>query len=357
MHLHALHLTDFRSYEQVDLDLPTGLTVITGPNGQGKTNLLEAIAYLATLSSFRGAPTEAMVRRGATSAVVRGETTDGDRRVLLEAEIVSGGRGRVQVNRQRLTRSRDLLGLFRVSVFSPDDLELLKGGPALRRQLLDDALSSLHLRNDALRSEVDRVLRQRNALLKQVGGRLDESAATTLDVWDTKLVEAGDSLVAARLQLVEDLRPKVTAALADVAGPDAVVSLTYRQSWDGAFADALERSRRDDVRRGVTLLGPHRDELEISLDDLPARTHASQGEQRALALALRLAVHRLVAEQTGSTPVLLLDDVFSELDPVRSRALVASLPGGQALLTCADVEPSGIDPALRLHVIDGGVSA
>lgn len=353
MRLHSLHLTDFRSYEQVDLDFPDGLTVITGPNGQGKTNLLEAIAYLATLTSLRGAPAAAMVRERQQRAVVRATTSDGDRQLLIEAELQAQGRGRVQVNRQPLRRARDLLGMFRVSVFAPDDLVLVKGGPAERRAFLDDALAALHPRHDATRSAVDRVLRQRTTLLRQAKGRLDESAATTLDVFDAKLAAIGSEQVAARTELLVELADAASVAFADVAGVASDVQITYDQSWHGELAAALAASRHDDVRRGATLVGPHRDEVQIRLSGLPARTHASQGEQRALALALRLAVHRLVAERHDATPVLLLDDVFSELDPVRARALVEALPEGQALLTCADMEPPGIDPALRLHVADG----
>jgi len=355
LRLQTLHLRDFRSYEAVDLEFPDGLTVITGPNGQGKTNLLEAVSFLATLSSFRGAPTDAVVRVGHDRAIVRGETSDGERSVLIEAELVPAGRTRVKVNRQRLSRARDLLGIFRASIFSPDDLMLVKGGPSGRRRLMDEALSTMHTRHDAARSDVDRVLRQRNALLKQARGRLDESSMTTLDVWDEKLAEAGGALVRARRGLVGELAPAVTEAFSEIAGYSAELLLSYRASWEGELGEAFAASREDDVRRGVTLVGPHRDDLEVVLDGLPARTHGSQGEQRALALAMRLALHRIVTERTGSSPVLLLDDVFSELDPERARALVGSLPTGQCLLTCADVEPADIEPVLRLHVRDGRI--
>lgn len=339
MLLRRLWLTDFRSYATADVAFAEGLTAVLGPNGQGKTNLLEAIGYLATLSSFRGAPNEALIRSGAAQAVVRAEGVREGRELLLEAELVASGRSRVLVNRQRLHRSRDLLGALRVTVFSPDDLALVKGAPGERRRYLDDLLVALHPKHDVLRGELERVLKQRNALLKQSGGRLDESAALTLEVWDAKLVQAGEALAATRAALVARLEPLVRSAYAAVAGaldPAEQVALNYDAPWRaGGLAAALSQVKRDELRRGVTLVGPHRDDLVIELAGLPARTHASQGEQRSLALALRLGGHAVVTETTGTPPVLLLDDVFSELDAERSDALLANLPPGQTILTSA----------------------
>ena len=260
----------------------------------------------------------------------------------------------MQVNRQRLARARDLLGVLRVSVFSPDDLVLLKGGPAERRRFLDDTLVALDPRVDALRSDLDRVLRQRGALLKQAGGRLTAEVGFTLDVWDAKLASLGEKLAGERERLIAMLGPVVAQAYAELASSDAPVSLAYVAPWrHTGLADALAAARTDDVRRAVSTVGPHRDELEVVLDGLPGRTHASQGEQRCLALTLRLAAHRVVGERVGSPPVLLLDDVFSELDLARSAALVRSLPGGQALLTTAGALPAGIEPERVLRVVDG----
>jgi DNA replication and repair protein RecF len=354
--LRRLWLTDFRSYRQADVELAPGLTAVVGSNGEGKTNLLEAVAYLATLSSFRGAPGEALVRQGAAQAVVRAEGERDGRSLLLEAEINPSGRGRVQVNRQRLARTRDLLGALRVSVFAPDDLALVKGGPAERRRYLDDALVAVHPRHDVLRSDLERVLRQRNALLRQSGGRLTPEVATTLAVWDAKLVEAGEALAAQRVALLDQLVPVLGAAYDRVARVPASVTATYEAPWRAqGLAAALEAAQRDELRRGVSLVGPHRDEVELAIGGLPARTHASQGEQRSLALALRLAAHRVVTEAAGSPPILLLDDVFSELDPDRSDALLADLPSGQTLLTTASGLPQGAHPELVLQVRDGSV--
>jgi len=358
----SLWLSDFRSYESAELHLAPGFTAVLGHNGAGKTNLLEGLAWLATLSSLRGAPVEAMVRRGAPYAVVRAEIERDQRELLIEAQLLPTGRNRVQVNRQPLRRARDLLGSLRVTVFTPDDLAVVKGGPGERRRFTDDALVALHPRNDALRAEVERVLRQRGALLKQTGGSLDEAAAFTLDVWDTKLAEAGEALYRARVDLVDRMRPvlrETYAALAvGTSRPPAEVEVAYESAWvDQGLATALQRARRDDLRRGVSTVGPHRDDIGLAVNGFPARTQCSQGEQRTLALALRLAGHRVVADDLGTAPVLLLDDVFSELDPDRSQALLANLPPGQVLLTTAGELPPGAEPDRILRIVDGRVTA
>jgi len=356
MRLDRLWLRDLRSYEEAELTLAPGLTALLGDNGQGKTNVLEAISWLATLASFRRAPTEALIRHGAERAVIRAEGVRDGRAILLEAELVASGRNRVLVNRQPLKRARDLLGVLRVTVFSPDDLELVKGGPAERRRYLDDALVASHPRFDALGSEVDKVLRQRNALLKGAGGRLDESAAFTLDVWDAKLVESGGALALARQNLLDRLAPVLSQTYDAVANRPAEVTAAYVADWAGVgLAEALAASRKDDVRRGVSTVGPHRDDVELRLAGLPARTHASQGEQRSLALAHRLAAHNVITDVTGSPPVLLLDDVFSELDPDRGNALLANLPAGQTVLTSASGLPPKAAPDLVLHITDGRI--
>ena len=354
MLLRDLWLTDFRSYTEAEVRFAPGLTAILGENGQGKTNLLEAVGYLATLQSFRGAPTEALVRSGATSATVRAEAEREGRSLLIEAELVPGGRSRIQVNRQRLPRARDLLGALRVSVFAPDDLELVKGGPAERRRYLDDTLVVAAPKRDALRTELERVLRQRNALLRQSGGRLSPEVEVTLDVWDAKLIEVGEALARERLALLDELVPALADSYDQVAHVQAEVTAVYRSAWlEQGLADALAAARKDELRRGVSLVGPHRDDVELAIGGLPARTHASQGEQRSLALALRLAAHRVVTAAAGSPPVLLLDDVFSELDPGRSDALLASLPAGQTLLSSASGLPPGAAPEAVL-VVEGG---
>ena len=352
-----LTLRDFRNYETAELTLaPEGLTVVHGDNGEGKTNLIEAIGWLATLASFRGAPNDALVRAGAAAAVIRSEAERDERRLTIEAEIPLSGTPTVLVNRQRLRRSRDLLGALRVSVFSPDDLALVKGGPSERRRLLDEALVSLHPRHAETQASFERVLRQRGTLLRQAGGRLTPEIASTLDVWDAKLTEHGTALAEARRDLVTRIEGPVAKAYDQVAAASARVSLRYVSSWGEDLGAALAAARADDVRRAANTVGPHRDELELRIAELPARTHASQGEQRSLALSLRLGVHTAVTEATETPPVLLLDDVFSELDPARSAALMTHLPAGQAVLTTAGPIPPGASPAKTVRIAGGRVA-
>jgi DNA replication and repair protein RecF len=353
------------------LPAPEGTTVITGANGTGKTSVLEAYAYLGTHRSFRGAPLEAMVRDGAARAVVRAELVDEGAPTLVDAELVAGGRSRTFVNRKPSRTRRDTAAAAPCTVFSPEDLALVAGGPKGRRDLLDDALALLDAEGARAADDVERVLRQRAALLRQVGGRTNPGPEilTTLDVWDQRLADAAKILVAARERLAAALAPGVAATYGRLAGipvdagvpPDAgstaegtgtPVTATYQRSWDGDLQESLAASRSDDLRRGVNTVGPHRDDLVVHLDGRPARTHASQGEQRCLALALRLSLHAVVRERTTLRPTLLLDDVFSELDPARSRALVAELPAGQSILTTASPVPSGVTVASLVEVGD-----
>jgi DNA replication and repair protein RecF len=364
MRVVTLELGDFRCYEAAQLELPAGVTVVVGDNGEGKTSLLEAVGWAALGRSFRGVPDAALVRSGTEQAILRLEVESGGGRTQsVEAELRASGRNRVLVNRHPLARSRDLLGVLRVTVFAPDDLELVKGGPAGRRTYLDDLLVAVSPRYDATRSEYDRVLRHRNALLK--GGVRDQEARTTLEVFDDQLVTAGATLVGGRLRLAARLAPAVDDAYQSLAGPRSAITARYEAEWaegtphPDAVAEllraALEARRRQELDRGLTLVGPHRDEWRLRVDDLDARTHASQGEQRTLALALRLAGHRVAAGVTGDAPVLLLDDVFSELDAHRADALVEHLPPGQTLLTTAGTVPPGVHPDRRLRVHAGRV--
>jgi DNA replication and repair protein RecF len=311
-------------------------------------------------------PDSALVRTGCDEAILRAEVHEDERRQMLEVAIRASGANRVLLNRNRVTRTRDLAGLVRVTVFAPDDLELVKGGPAERRELLDDLLSALAARYDAARGDYDRVLRHRNALLR--AGIRDEDDRATLAVFDEQLVQAGAELVRGRVQLVERLLPVLKASYVQLAGRESALDATYVAEWSeepvttaaldavaGTLRDAIERKRKNEIDRGLTLVGPHRDELRLRLNDLDARTHASQGEQRSLALALRLAGHHVTAELTGATPVLLLDDVFSELDAARADALVRELPPGQTLLTTASAVPPGVEPERRVRIVDGTV--
>ncbi len=343
-----LELRDFRCFEQVHLQPATeGITVLTGPNGSGKTSLLEAVGYLALLRSFRTAQRESLVRGEADRAFLRGSLVDAERRLLIEAEIARAGRSRALLNRQPVQSRKVLAEAVSVSIFAPEDLDLLQGGPAARRQLLDEAAVALRPAVMASQEQFERAVRQRNAVLRQAGGQESTDIGRTLDVWDDRLAASGSEVRVAREGLLTALRPLVERAYRRLTvGSDAAeaeVSLGYRGSWEGSLLEALRASRHADLRRGSTGVGPHHDELEIRLAGRDARQQASQGEQRCLALALRLGVHEVVTIERGVAPLLMLDDVFSELDPLRSRALVGAVPPGQTLLTTASPLPPDLE--------------
>jgi DNA replication and repair protein RecF len=363
-----LWLTDFRGHVASEVEVGPGITVFAGGNAQGKTTVLEAVGWLARMSSFRAAPDSALVRVGCEKAVVRAEIAPANRGPdvrpdLIEAEIAVAGRNRVLLNRKPLPRARDLLGTLRVTVFAPDDMRLVKAGPAERRAELDDLLVALSPRYDAVQADYERVLKHRNAWLR-TWSRADDPA--TLDVWDEQLVRAGAELVRGRLKLLERLAAPLGKAYGDVAGAAADVAGAYEAAWADSTLDehrlddvapllaaAVGRSRPADLERRLTLVGPHRDDWRLSIDGLDARRYASQGEQRSLSLALRLAGHVVISELVGEPPVLLLDDVFSELDETRAANLVSHLPIAQALVTTAGALPPGL-PAERVVWVAGG---
>ena len=353
MGLRHLELTDFRVFSSAIFEPdPEGTTVLVGPNGTGKTSLLEAVGYLGLGRSLRGSPREAMIRNGAERSIVRASLSFGDHEVLVEAELVRSGRSRVQVNRQPVRSRRDLVDAVPVTTFCPDDLVVVQGGPAGRRELLDDALVLLEPGAGALIEELDKTLRQRNALLRQAGGRLSPEVAASLEVWDDRLARSGGQLISLRRRLLEQLAAPIDAAYQALAGTEgpAAIEVGYEGCEPEGLAAALTLARSDDLRRGLTTVGPHRDDVRLELEGRDARTQASQGEQRTLALALRLAVHLAARDHLGVPPLLLLDDVFSELDPDRSRRLVNELPPGQALVSTASPLPEGVEPALVLEV-------
>ena len=380
MHVSHLSLIDFRSYPEADIDLSAGVSAFIGPNGQGKTNLVEAIDYVATQGSHRVSTDQPLVRFGADQAIIRTTVQRDDRAALIELEINPGKANRARLNRGPVPRSREVLGILRTVVFSPDDLELVKGDPSARRRFLDDLLVVRQPRFAAVRSDYDRVLRQRNTLLKTAGGRSgrgrgrDEGALATLEVWDAHLARTGAELLAARIELVALLNPHVARHYADVArsvpkpagGNDA--GLSYQASFDLAGAtdrpeltEALlaevGRRRDDELDRGVTLVGPHRDDLRMTLGVLPARGYASHGESWSLALALRLGAFDLL-RANGDDPVLILDDVFAELDDLRRDRLAELIASTEQVLLTAAV-PADVPAALvdhRFDVREGQVS-
>jgi DNA replication and repair protein RecF len=401
MYFSHLSLADFRSYTSVDVELEPGVNAFVGPNGQGKTNLVEAIGYVATLGSHRVPSDAALVRAGASRAVVRARIVRGDRASTVEIEISAGKANRARINRAPAGKPRDVLGIARTVLFAPEDLALVKGDPDGRRRFLDQLAVLLVPRFAGVLSDYDRVLRQRSALLKSAGGAMRAARSSTpdlrtLDVWDAKLAATGAEIVALRLQLVAALQPYTAAAYEQVSSGQGEAHIAYRSSLAAALEEAsdvvgqdggtqavetleaqlleaLAALRGKEIERGVCLVGPHRDDLVLTLGGLPAKGYASHGESWSFALALRLASYRLLTdgapEEAGSLlwspdwgpdgePVLLLDDVFAELD-VRRRDKLAELVAGagQVIITAAVPEDvPGRLSGLRLDVRDGRVT-
>ena len=384
MHVSHLSLVDYRSWAELELDLGPGSTALVGANGQGKTNLVEAIGYVATLGSHRVASDAPLVRAGAERAVVRARVERDGRSTLVELEVNPGRANRARLNRAPLPRAREVLGVLRTVLFAPEDLALVRGDPAERRAFLDDLLVATAPRYAGVRADYDRVLKQRNALLKTASARRSGrppggADLPTLDVWDAHLARTGADLLGARLALVEALRPRVATAYRAVAvggaGARGATGLAYRSSMgealptvDGAPSrdrDALgaallaelSRVRPQELERGISLVGPHRDELVLELSDLPVKGYASHGESWSFALALRLASYELLRAD-GGEPVLVLDDVFAELDEGRRDRLAALVAGAEQVLVTAAV-PADVPDALtgsRWDVRDGEVT-
>jgi len=348
-----LSLTDYRSYPSVDVALTSGVTVFVGANGQGKTNLVEAIEYLSTLTSHRVASEVPLVRAGAEQAVVRAGVRAGladDRRIVLEIEINPGRSNRARLNRSPLPRPRDIVGMLRTVVFSPEDLSVIKGDPAARRTFLDALVVNRWPRMAGVRADYDRILKQRNTLLKSMSGRhgpVDEYADATLEVWNNQLAAIGSELLEARLDTLADLMPHAAAAYAGIAPTNNVAVADYRASMDlagardragltAALEAAMSERRADEVRRGVSLVGPHRDDVLFSLGELPAKGYASHGESWSFALSLKLGAFELLRAD-GIEPVLVLDDVFAELDVTRRERLAAGVIEAEQVLVTAAV--------------------
>lgn len=396
MYLQHLSLTDFRSYAQVDLALEPGVTVLVGSNGIGKTNLMEAIGYLATLSSHRVSSDAPLLRFGSDRALIRARLVRGEQSTVLELEINGGRANRGRINRSNPVRARDLLGICHTVLFAPEDLALVKGDPSSRRRFLDELLVSLVPRHAATRSDYDRVLKQRNALLKSArAGKFTAGHEATLDVWDQHMARAGAELLHARLQLVELLRPHLGRAYAQLTDGSKAADAIYRSTLDtlidddgapasgggeplqngepaedlrllsvdeltGRYIRAFALSRRKELERGISLVGPHRDELDLMLGQAPAKGYASHGETWSMCLSLRLASYYVMLDDArtgGTAPILILDDVFAELDVQRRRKLAAIVSGAEQVLVTAAVD-ADIPEELagrRVKVIPGGI--
>ncbi|WP_256842702.1 DNA replication/repair protein RecF [Ornithinimicrobium cryptoxanthini] len=400
MHLRHLSLIDFRSYHSAEVALAPGITTLLGRNGQGKTNLVEAAGFVATLGSHRVATDAPLVRHGAKSAIVRAAVVRDGRETTVELEIVPGRANRARLNKSPLTRPRDVLGTLRTVLFAPEDLALVKGDPAERRRFLDDLLVARQPRWVGVRGDYDKALRQRNALLRSSqhlwragrrgvaehrlapGETVEQaraSAEETLGVWDAQVAQVGASLTYARLRLLRDLTPYVAEAYATISDDTSPATATYRSSLEGSVAEAIaagevpdqeqlyaatlevmQARRREEQERGVTLVGPHRDELVLALGELPAKGYASHGESWSIALALRLAAFRLLQHDVGTDPVLVLDDVFAELDTGRRERLAQLISTCEQVLITAAV-PEDVPTWLSgrgviLDVVDGTVT-
>ena len=378
MYVRHLGLRDFRSWAEADLELEPGRTVFVGSNGFGKTNLIEALWYSSTLASHRVGTDTPLIRAGATRAVVSTIVVNEGRECAVDLEIAAGRANKARLNKSPVRGTREVLGVLRAVLFAPEDLALVRGDPADRRRYLDDLATVRRPTIAAVRADYDKVLRQRTALLKSLSGarhRGDQGALATLEVWDSRLAEHGAELMAARIDLVNELAPEVEKAYQLVAPGSRAASIAYRASLgaettasgvgvdreflEAALVAALSARRAAELERGVCLVGPHRDDLELWLGDQPAKGFASHGESWSFAVALRLAAYELLRAD-GSEPVLLLDDVFAELDAVRRRALATVAESAEQVLVTAAVADdipagwAGRQVQIDLREDDGG---
>ncbi|MCX4096527.1 DNA replication/repair protein RecF [Nocardia sp. alder85J] len=373
MYVRTLTLRDFRSWEQADLELSPGRTVFLGANGNGKTNLVEAVGYLSTLGSHRVAAEAPLLRIGAARARVGATVVNSGRELRVDVELNQGTANRAQINRSPVRRTREILGILQTVLFAPEDLALVRGDPSERRRFLDELCTARLPRLAAVRADYDRVLRQRSALLKTAGKQSRSRSAGaelgTLDVWDGHLAVHGAELLAQRLSLVHELAPHLAAAYRSIAPESRAAAIGYRSGYlppeyldpgraprpedaeqlQTVLLHELTAARPKELERGVCLVGPHRDDLDLMLGSAPAKGFASHGESWSFALALRLAAFELL-RSTGSDPVLLLDDVFAELDRRRRSALAAVAAGAEQVLITAAV-PDDVPPELEANPI------
>ncbi|TDU27013.1 DNA replication/repair protein RecF [Arthrobacter sp. JUb115] len=375
MYISQLSLTGFRSYAQADVHLAPGINVLIGPNGVGKTNIVESVGYLANLSSHRVSNDAPLLHFGSERALIRGTVHRGPQTTVIEVEITSGKINRARINRANPVRAREILGMVRTVLFAPEDMALIKGDPSNRRKFLDELLVALRPVEAGTKNDYDRIVKQRNALLKSIRGKskLSTSQENTLKAWDLQLALTGARLIRGRLDVLALIRPYMQAAYADLADGAKEARAVYRSSLEGELDEnslpaedldsldqeeiqelllnAIEVNRGREVDRGISLFGPHRDDLTLILGPTPAKGYASHGETWSFALALRLAAYRVFGDddpRPGSGPILILDDVFAELDTTRRDRLAHIVAGAeQVLVTAAVVED--VPEALKGH--------
>lgn len=371
MHVSELSVRDFRSYDEVTVHFVPGINVLIGSNGQGKTNLVEAMSYLATFSSHRVSSDVPLVKKDRTSAGVRVVLNDEGREITLDVEINPGKTNKARLNGSPVPKAREVLGALLTVVFAPEDLNLVKGDPSERRRFMDDSLTLLTPSYAGIRADFEKALRQRNALLKTAYGKNNADIMRTLDVWDAQLARAGAQVMAQRMSLIEQLAPHVSAAYLTVSDDRGPFEISYESALDvqeatptaalleAALLDAMSRRRKDEIDRGITLVGPHRDELKLELRGLPVRGYASHGESWSTALALKLGIFELLRNVSRhGDPVLVLDDVFAELDETRRRKLVDQVKGCEQTIVTAAVAadvPEDLTGAL-FDVFEGTVN-
>lgn len=354
MGLHELTLRNFRLFGEFSFEPdPDAVTVFLSPNGTGKTSVLEAVNALATAASFRTSAAADMIHNDETVAEVHGVVFQRERRVQVDLTLTRGVRNttkRMLVNGQRPRSRADLSEVLPLTVFTPEGVDVVRGSPEHRRTYLTNLSTDVTPLSGEVIERFHRVLSQRNALLRAIEGRPSSSQDDELALWTAEFAEMTEHILDLRLALLADLRPLIEHYYQELAHDHGAITAEYERSWTGSITDALGRSSRDDLYRGYTSVGPHRDDVVLAIEGRDARRQASQGEQRSLALALRLAGHELVRRQRGVDPLLLLDDVFSELDPVRSNRLLTLLPVGQTLVTTASPLPSGLAPAATIDL-------
>ena len=365
MQISKLSLRNFRNHENLDLSFSSGATTIVGRNGRGKTNIVEAVHYLATLSSHRVSQDAPLIRNGFNTASVLANVEKHKRQAQVELVINYPGTNKVSLNGNPLTRSRDILGLVTTVIFSPEDLELVKGEPSARRKFIDELSTLLAPKFSNTRSDYERTLKQRNTLLKSLGRRNPSpQARATLDAWDEQLISSGTEMIFTRLENIKKIRPHVTEFGTTISGDTEPLHLNYLNSWlspetsdiseiENLFRAELENRNKDEIDRGLTLVGPHRDDLNIQLSDMPAKGYASHGQSWSIAIALRLAAFKTLREHDDD-PILILDDVFAELDERRRNRLISIISDvEQTLITAAVLEdiPKGL-PSHQLLLED-----